>query len=97
MAFVAVEYVYDPGLAEEMAQVRPAHREFLASLFDQGKLVASGPYTEGEVPGALILLSVEDGKTALSLLESDPFFQADLIAARSARAWNPVIGEFAGR
>ncbi|WP_371152138.1 YciI family protein [Buchananella felis] len=97
MAFVAVEYVYDPALAEEMAQVRPAHREFLASLFEQGKLVASGPFTEADAPGALILLAVEDVAAGLELLEADPFFQANLIAGRSARAWNPVIGEFAGR
>ncbi|MDO4791414.1 MAG: YciI family protein [Buchananella hordeovulneris] len=97
MAFVAVEYVYNPKNAQEMDRVRPAHREFLASLFAEGKLVASGPYTEGEVPGALLLLDAPDGAAALAVLEEDPFQRAGLLEEWRARAWNPVIGEFAGR
>jgi uncharacterized protein YciI len=86
----AVVYAYDPRDAERDA-LRPAHRAFLGGLLGDGMLLASGPWTEGS-PGALILVRADDADAALAALESDPFNIAGLIATRSARGWNPVIG-----
>jgi uncharacterized protein len=87
---VAVSYTYAPR-PDELDALRPAHRAFLRSLHDAGTLRASGPWTEG-AGGALILLQADDGDAALAILDADPFWTAGLIADRTARGWNPVIG-----
>lgn len=89
-----VEYVYDPARRAELDELRPAHREFLRSLHDRGDLVASGPWLEGD-PGALLLLRADDPGRALAALDADPFRLAGLVVGRTARAWNPVIGDLA--
>lgn len=92
MAIFAVEYTYDPAKDETIAEVRPTHRAWLAGLFEQGTLKASGPLVGVEPGGALIIVEAESSDDALGLLEADPFFAAGVITKRSARAWNPVIG-----
>ena len=87
---IAVTYTYVPR-PDEVDAVRPAHRAFLRGLHEAGVLRASGPWTEGPA-GALLLLDATDGDSALAALEADPFWTAGLIAERTARGWNPVIG-----
>ena len=51
MKFAAIiEYLQDKA---KIAEVRPAHRQYLASLRERGQLVASGPFTDDS--GALII------------------------------------------
>lgn len=45
-----IEYMAD---AEKIQAIRPKHREYLAGIKAQGKLFASGPFTDGS--GALII------------------------------------------
>ncbi|MPV49964.1 MULTISPECIES: YciI family protein [unclassified Pseudactinotalea] len=89
-----VTYTYDPVTAETADRVRPDHRAFLAALAATGELVASGPWLDGEA-GALILLRADSRQAVLDLLEADPFRAAGVIAERTVREWNPVIGVFA--
>lgn len=90
MPTFVVTYAYDNRRAEQDV-LRPAHRSFLRGLFDDGVLLASGPWTEGP-SGALILLTADDGAAALAALDPDPFLAAGFIAERTVRGWNPVIG-----
>ena len=45
------------GNSDQIATVRPRHREYLGSLKEQGKLAASGPFTDDS--GALIIYEAE--------------------------------------
>jgi uncharacterized protein len=85
----AVEYTYD-ARAQERDAVRPAHREFLRGLLDDGALLASGPLADGS--GALLIVVADDDAAAVALLDADPFRAAGLIVATTARGWSPVIG-----
>lgn len=95
MSTFAVEYTYDPARATEMDQIRPEHRAFLADLLAQGSLLASGPWTRADVPGALLLIVADGPAGAEKILDADPFAHAGLIVRREVRGWNPVIGPFA--
>ncbi|OKL52347.1 YciI family protein [Buchananella hordeovulneris] len=97
MSVIAVEYLYDAARATELDELRPQHRAFLSELAAKGQNLASGPLLEVGEPRALLLLVADSPAAALELLEADPFFAAGLISDRTARAWNPVIGELAGR
>lgn len=89
MAIIAIEYIYDVKKLNILAEHRPAHREFLRSLFDEGTLLASGPLGSSH---ALILLKAETPQDALNLLNSDPLQAVEVIENRIAKIWNPVIG-----
>lgn len=86
----AVEYHYVTDRDEAMAEVRPSHRAFNASLAEQDRLLAAGPYAGTH--DALIIVRAEDETGALALLEEDPFHQAGFITERIVREYNPVIG-----
>ncbi len=90
MAVFVVNYAYDPRTSEQ-DEIRPQHRAFLRGLFDNGTLLASGPWTDSGA-GAMLLLRAEDADAALAALDEDPFWREGFIASRTARGWNPVIG-----
>ena len=72
----------DPRLPE----IRPAHRQYLATLFEQGKLVLSGPFTEGG--GALIVVEAATKEDADAILNADPFTKAGVFTSWEMRPWN---------
>jgi len=83
MKFVAViEYVAD---AELVGRIRPEHRQYCATLKEQGKLVASGPFTDK--PGALIIYEAESLEAADALLKADPFQIAGVFRDWTLRPW----------
>lgn len=96
MKYFAVHYTYADE-APEVVALRPIHREFLGTLMDQGKLVGSGPYTDG-LGSALIIIrldapaSIDD---AIQLMNEDPFHKENVLAGRTIREWNPVMNVFA--
>lgn len=87
MKTIAVNYRYDAGKTDILAAERPAHREYLRQLFDEGTLLASGPLSSDS---ALIILDVESPEAALELLENDPFYKVGVIEERSAQVWNAI-------
>lgn len=94
MPVFAVTYEYDQR-DDERDAIRPDHRAFLRRLHDDGVLLASGPLSGAGGPGALMLLRADDDAAALAVLDDDPFWTAGVVAARSARGWEPVIGPWA--
>ena len=87
MEFAAViEYLQDKG---KVAELRPVHRQYLASLRERGQLVASGPFTDDS--GALIIYEAPTREEAEKLLQGDPFHQSGIFVRWQLRPWNPVI------
>ena len=101
MTIFAVHYVYD-SRTDIRDRVRPEHRRYLAGLLEAGVLLASGPFTgptEGGGPeepdGALLILRGESAADVTAALDTDPFALADVVAERTVRPWQPVMGPWA--
>lgn len=85
---VIYRYADDPTRLDEH---RPRHKDYLASLFEQGRIVISGPLTDG-APGALLIIDADDADQVAALLDLDPFWELGLIADRQIRSWQPFFG-----
>ncbi len=85
---VLYHYADDPARLDDH---RPAHKDYLASLFEQGRIVISGPLTDG-APGALLILQADDADHVAEMLYKDPFRSLGLIALREIRSWSPFFG-----
>lgn len=94
MALYAVIYDYDERV-DLRDQVRPTHRAFLRGLFDEGLLQASGPLHGGRGAGALLVLRADDAETVLARLDEDPYWTSRIVAVRTLREWEPVLGPWA--
>jgi len=90
MALHAVIYRYSTDSAA-LDEHRPAHKDYLRSLFEQGRIVVSGPLTSGG-PGALLILDAADPDEVAAFLDKDPFHVLGLIAGREIRSWSPAFG-----
>ncbi|MBM3995060.1 MAG: hypothetical protein FJ303_13030 [Planctomycetes bacterium] len=87
MKFAAIiEYVQDKA---KIAEVRPVHRQYLATLKANGQLAASGPFTDDS--GALIIYEASTKEEAEGFLKADPFNAAGIFVKFVIRPWNPVI------
>ncbi len=65
---------------------RPAHREYLQSLLNTGKLHESGPFTDDS--GAANVYLAADEAEARSLLDNDPYSQSGALAEARLVEWN---------
>jgi uncharacterized protein YciI len=92
MSIYAVSYTYSDDVATR-DEVRPSHRDFLRGLNAEGVVRASGPVDGGI--GALVVLEAESAEDALRVLDADPFQVRGVIAERSVRQWDVVIGGLA--
>ncbi len=94
MTVFAIEYHY-PADSALITQIRPEHRAFLAKLKDEGTLIGSGPYTDGD-GGALIIIRLADGTLdqAKALMDQDPFHLNNALDNRIFHTWNPVLNVF---
>jgi uncharacterized protein YciI len=87
MKFAAIiEYIQDKA---KIAEVRPVHRQYLASLKDKGQLAISGPFTDDW--GALIVYEAGSNEEAETLLRGDPFHESGIFVSWTIRPWNTVI------
>lgn len=93
MSYFVVQYTYTDDPAALDAE-RPHHRAYLSALLDDA-LVASGPYVDSELPGALLIFTADAAGEVEALLDRDPFWTANLIAERSIEQWHPVLGSLA--
>ncbi|MFJ9174821.1 YciI family protein [Streptomyces sp. NPDC102360] len=96
MPVYAVTYTYTDDTAGRDTH-RPAHKDFLNALADQGVNLCSGPFAAAEVPGALLLIRAGDKASALAATERDPFRVQGLVSGVEAREWTPVLGPLAAR
>ncbi|SEP75870.1 hypothetical protein SAMN05216188_101397 [Lentzea xinjiangensis] len=91
MARFAVELVFGPDQEKRLA-VRPAHREYIASLAGKGVVLAAGPYADDT--GALIIYEAADEAAVRELISADPYTPADVVAKWEVRAWNALLGSW---
>ncbi|MGH2562273.1 MAG: YciI family protein [Thermomicrobiales bacterium] len=77
------------GDQERRLEVRPRHREYLAALYEQGKLLESGPFADDE--GALIIYDAANDAEVQALIAEDPYTKAGVIAHLDVRQWRRVI------
>lgn len=82
-----IEYLQD---ADKVNATRPAHRAYLTSLHEAGKLVASGPFIDNY--GALIVYEADTREAAEDLMRNDPFHAAGIFVTWTLRPWKCVFG-----
>jgi uncharacterized protein YciI len=93
MPVFAVHYRYaddPPALTEH----RPAHRQFLRDLLDQGVVLAAGAYPDGPA-GALLVFRADSADDVSHHLQADPFLPHGLIAGTEIRRWTQAVGPWA--
>ncbi len=86
MPIYAVTYRY-ADQPEVIAEHRPLHREYIASLLGEGGLIASGRTEGGETPSALLLFQAESVAEVEKVLDPDPFWTLGLIEKREIVEW----------
>ncbi|MFM2373669.1 MAG: hypothetical protein RJA75_565 [Actinomycetota bacterium] len=91
MSTFAVTYSFSAE-PEEVNQIRPTHREWLAEQLAEGALLASGPMVDR--PAALLIFKADSIEQLNALLDQDPYEIAGVIGERTIEAWNPVFGPF---
>jgi uncharacterized protein YciI len=94
MPYFATVYHYTQDDAARN-DVRPAHRDYLRGLSEQGGLAVSGPYVGGDSGGALLIFVADTEAAALELSDNDPFMVHGLVQQRTVREWQPSSGELA--
>lgn len=75
--------------ASERIDARPAHRTFLAQLYEDGRLLAAGPWADDS--GALLLFDVDRAELD-SILDTDPYYHTKGVSVARIREWTPVVG-----
>jgi hypothetical protein len=79
---------YTPDAAT-IAKARPAHRQYLTGLIEQGKLVISGPFAGDG--GAILVYEAENPEQVETMITEDPFAKHGVFLSWEIRAWNVVF------
>jgi uncharacterized protein len=87
MIFV-VQYDFVPEQTERRLAARPTHREWLATLKADGRLVQAGSFDDGL--GSMLIFDVADEAALDELLAADPYPKDSYVVA-SSRAWAPLF------
>ncbi|MDT0327571.1 YciI family protein [Nocardiopsis lambiniae] len=95
MAVYAITYVYAENSDAARDEHRPAHREYLGGLTEQGINLCSGPFGAQDAPGALLLFRADSAEEVLALTEKDPFRLEGVVTDVQVREWIPVLGPLA--
>ena len=95
MGFIMVFANYvEYGEGALILELRPAHREYMKKLIDNGRAVAAGSFPDNS--GGLYLYAVESQAAAEQLMTDDPFFIGGAIADYRITHWeihgvNPAL------
>ena len=89
-----VNYAAYTSVPGRVAALRPAHREYLARLHADSRLVTCGMFTDGS--GALYIYETATLAEAEEILAADPYHIAGVFADCRLSAWeiiraNPVL------
>ena len=86
----AVTITFDDLSARDTA--RPAHRVYLKSLLEAGKLIESGPFADDT--GALLIYEADSESELHSWLAEDPYSTTDgVIAETVIKEWIRIFPE----
>ncbi|HVX29022.1 MAG TPA: YciI family protein, partial [Nitrolancea sp.] len=70
---------------QRIAETRPAHRAYLATLQENGKLVTAGPFVDDS--GALIIYEADSEDDVIEIIQHDPFHEAGIFSTYLIRPW----------
>jgi len=79
---------YTPD-ASVIAKARPAHRQYLTGLVEQGKLVISGPFANDV--GGLLVYEAETLEQVEAMVREDPFAKQGVFTSWEIRPWNVIF------
>jgi uncharacterized protein YciI len=82
-----IELTFEVG-EQRRLDARPAHREKLARLHEQGIVVMSGPWEDDS--GALLIFDTDEAGIE-RIMADDPYFRAPGVTVTSVRRWNPIF------
>ena len=82
-----VEIKLEP--TDERLAARPAHREKLAELHDNGVVRMAGPFADDS--GAVIIVDAETRAEVDRLLANDPYYATSGVTVTDIREWHPFI------
>ncbi|ONI72948.1 hypothetical protein ALI144C_44070 [Actinosynnema sp. ALI-1.44] len=91
MAWFTADVTYTTD-RDKLAAVRPAHRDYLRELVDQGIVVAGGPWADDL--GGFVVYQVEDRAQLDKVLADDPYTTEGVVAERAVREWKITLGSW---
>lgn len=91
MALYVVRYAYGPD-TEKRLSARAEHRRFLEALYDQGIILACGPFTDDAGPGGQLLMRTDSAAMAKDLIEGDPYLTNHVVDEVEIRDWLTIYG-----
>lgn len=68
------------------------HVEWLKDRLKDGSLLVSGPFKEGPVKSALLIMSAPSEALLREIIASDPFSTEGLIENMTIQEWDPIFG-----
>lgn len=89
MTYFAATYRYADASEALRDELRPAHREFLATI--DGLRLGGATADEGSA-GALLVFEAPDAATVSGWLDRDPFVTAGAVAQRAVASWTVALG-----
>ncbi|MFV0633631.1 YciI family protein [Demequina sp.] len=91
MTTFTIEYAYDHR-ADERNTHRPEHRAYLASLAEQGRMLAYGRYDDDAPAGALLVCEAQSVAEVEAMIAADPYVTLGLVVDHRIRIWPAVWG-----
>jgi uncharacterized protein YciI len=73
----------------KITELRPLHREYLAGLKKEGKVVLSGPIVGDS--GGIIVYQTETVEETEQLMRNDPFGRGGVFVSWVIRPWNLIL------
>ena len=86
-----VIYAKYTGDKEKVLAHRPAHREYMRKLLDEGKLIAAGPFADDS--GGLFIYDVESSEVASTMVTKDPFSIKGVFEEVIVKEWTLVLSD----
>jgi uncharacterized protein len=77
------------GDLDRVAELRPAHRQYMAQLDAENKLWAAGSFENGK--GALFIYEAVDQHAAEAIRQADPYVTGRALTVSELTAWSPAL------
>ncbi|WP_433129794.1 YciI family protein [Micromonospora sp. CA-240977] len=68
---------------------RPAHRERLQALRQEGRLAMAGPFADDS--GALLIFDVPDAGAFAAIVAEGPYYRTPGVTIVRQREWSPIV------
>ncbi|WP_433552841.1 YciI family protein [Micromonospora zamorensis] len=84
-------FIVELSFADEPDRLaaRPAHRQRLQALRQEGRLVMAGPFPDDS--GALLIFDVPDAEALAATLAEDAYYRTPGVTIISQREWSPIV------